>query len=224
VSVRRVFDRLVSFDEQSRNYPIRSLIGDQKLRSYTWSVNKWLDQKAEGACVGFGWAHELAARPHILNVTTADARSFYFRAQQLDEWEGENYDGTSVLAGVKAVMDLRPDVYTEYRWAFGEHDLALAVGYKGPAVIGVNWYDGMTDPQVETIKGVRQAWIRREGELYGGHCVLVNGFSTTKNAYHIHNSWGIGWGWSGGAWISREDMAQLLSEDGEACIPLRANR
>lgn len=45
-------------------YQIMSLLGGLKPpRSYTWRCSKVLDQGREGACCGFGTAHELIARP-----------------------------------------------------------------------------------------------------------------------------------------------------------------
>ena len=71
-------DRRVQFDERSRAFPIRALVGDRPRRGYTWrGDDEWypgehqlplLDQcprhgRCGGGCVGFGWALELAARP-----------------------------------------------------------------------------------------------------------------------------------------------------------------
>jgi hypothetical protein len=63
-----------------------------------------LDQGKEGACVGFAWSHELAAYPVRVEVDDEFARSkIYAEAQKIDEWPGEAYHGTSVLAGAKVV-------------------------------------------------------------------------------------------------------------------------
>ena len=105
-------DRLVEFDEKSRSFPIRELLRADEPRSYTWSLPVYLDQGYEGACVGFSWSHELAARPvEVQGVTNETARQVYFEAQRIDEWEGGAYDGaipfyegTSVLAGAKALQ------------------------------------------------------------------------------------------------------------------------
>ena len=62
----RRLDRLESFDDRSRNFPImaaRELEG-RRPRNYTWRMTgPVLNQGNEGACVGFGISHELAARP-----------------------------------------------------------------------------------------------------------------------------------------------------------------
>ncbi|HJP04610.1 MAG: hypothetical protein QGH46_04280 [Gammaproteobacteria bacterium] len=56
----RRMDRVIEFDERSRDYPLRRRA---RRRSYTWRCDKYLNQGEEGACVGFSIGHELAARP-----------------------------------------------------------------------------------------------------------------------------------------------------------------
>jgi len=208
-------DRIVHFDEKSREYPIRTLVATKKPRSYTWKVNSWLDQGSEGACVGFSWSHELAGRPkEVVGVTNLTARAVYQRAQQIDEWDGESYEGTSVLAGAKTIQEMA--YMKEYRWAFGLDDLILAVGYQGPAVLGVNWYKSMYDID-------SKGFIRVEGDLLGGHAIVCNGVSIKGQYFTLHNSWGIDWGINGECKISFDDMRRLLAEQGEACIPVIRN-
>lgn len=162
--------------------------------------------------MGFSWAHELAARPVVVpNVSNAMAMSIYRIARTLDDWPGEDYEGTSVLGGAKAVTGMHR--LKEYRWAFGEEDACLAVGYHGPGILGTNWYEGMMGPDED-------GFLRPTGNIVGGHAICVNGYSVKRNAYKVHNSWGIGWGILGEAWIHREDMATLLANDGEFCVPV----
>lgn len=210
-------DRIPEFDERSRQYPIRSLVEALPLRSYTWnSMGVVLDQGVEGACVGFSIAHELAAMPvPIANVNEVLARRIYSRAKQLDEWPGEAYSGTSVLAGMKAAVEM--GYFGEYRWAFGEADLALAIGYKGPAVLGIPWYEGMMHPDAA-------GYLRPTGTLVGGHAIMCHSISITRDRYAVHNSWGKDWGINGNAYIKRADMRALLAKQGEACIPLVRKR
>lgn len=206
------FDRLISFDERSRDFPIRTMVADKPRRSYTWAINVSLDQGNEGACVGFGWSHELAAKPAVHSVTNQTALALYHQAQTLDEWPGEAYEGTSVLAGAKAVQ--ANGFMAEYRWAFGENDLALAVGYKGPAVLGVNWKTGMDDM---TVDPAGRRWAHVTGDIRGGHCFIVHGYSKPLNAYKAWNSWGA----PSEFYISVPDMVNLLADSGEACIPVK---
>lgn len=209
----RTFDRRVRFDERSRAYPIRALFAaDIKPRSYTWACKLWLDQGSEGACTGFSLCHEAAARPvEVKGITNNTALDVYHRAQQLDEWPGENYEGSSVLGAIKAGQE--HGWYKEYRWAFSEEDLMLAVGHHGPAVLGINWYESMFDCDT-------QGRLKVSGAIAGGHAILCNGFNVKKGLYRLHNSWGRGWALDGEAFLSCADMARLLKEQGEACIPV----
>lgn len=215
--MKRVLDRRVSFDERSRNFPIRAIV-PKRPRSYTWSVGAtWLDQGTEGACVGFAWAHELIARPAIVaSVTDAFAlERIYHEARKIDEWPGENYDGTSVLAGAKVVKAM--GAMAEYRWAFGLDDLRLAIGHAGPAVLGLNWYEGMFDPD-------EQGFIRPSGSIAGGHAIVCYAVNQKQRYFKLRNSWGRDWGRAGDCFLSFDDMGRLLSEQGEACIPVGRKR
>lgn len=224
----RRLDRIPAFDQRMLAFPIQDALNSDQSKVIT---KKWetpggtpvLDQGAEGACVGFGVTNELSYYPvAIPNLDATFAReSIYWVAQEADPWPGGSYpgaspryEGTSVLYGVKAAADL--GYYQEYRWARSERELALGVGYLGPSIIGVDWYEGMFKP-------AKDGYIRISGEKVGGHCCLVIGINAKSGYYTIHNSWGPSWGKNGTAKLSRKDMATLLNANGEACIVTRRN-
>lgn len=213
----RVLDRLVSFDEQSKAYPIRTLVAGKRPRGYTWAGGPVvLDQGTEGACVGFSIAQELAARPvAIADVDAQTAFTIYRAAQMIDEWPGESYSGTSVLAGMKTLQ--ATGYYTEYRWAFSLLDLILAVGYAGPVVLGVNWREGMWDPDAD-------GTLHVDGPVAGGHAILCRGVSVSRKMFRLRNSWSDQWGLDGECFVSFDDMQKLLDDQGEAAIPVGRRR
>lgn len=211
----RKLDRIPHFDERSRNYPVRALVGATKPVAKVWPCTTWLNQGQEGACVGYSWAHELAAEPHPVKVRDQTAKTLYRAAQKLDEFPGEDYEGSSVLGGAKAVKGYA--LLTEYRWAFGLNDLVLAVGYQGPAVLGVNWYSRMFDTD-------SHGFVKVGGTLAGGHAILCLGVLPKDEYFVLHNSWGREWGQNGEARISFKDMNRLLREQGEACLPVKRRR
>lgn len=224
----RTFDRLPQPDPRNAAFPIRALVSAEQARaprSYSWRVAAQLDQGREGACVGFAWAHELAARPVIMPVDAQLARQLYFAAQARDEWSGGAYpgaqpfyEGTSVIAGAKVLHDAGH--FAEYRWAESVADLILAVGYHGPAVLGIDWHAGMLDTDPD-------GFIRPSGPVLGGHAILAYSVSVKGGFFRLHNSWGPDWGQHGVAKLSFSDAAVLLagsSAPGEACIPIARRR
>jgi hypothetical protein len=209
-------DRIVQFDEASREFPIRALVEKKRPRSHTWRLNIRLDQGTEGACVGFGITHELAAMPAEVFGLTADyARTMiYWEAQKIDGMPGgaypgakPRYEGTSVLAGLKVAQKL--GWMESYRWAFGIDDLILGVGHNGPAVLGIPWYEGMSRPDSNGV-------VKPIGKCVGGHCIMVREVNLLKEEFRLPNSWGRRWGIDGECFISFQDIARLLHEDGEA--------
>lgn len=227
-------DRIPKFDERSRNFPIRTVLSEEEpLRSFGWYCPAWLDQGQEGACVGFAWAHELAAWPAgIKGLSNKYAQEqLYWEAQKIDEWEGGSYpgaspryDGTSVLAGAKVIQNL--GFMDEYRWSFGIEETLRTIGYHGPVVIGVNWHEGMFEPDEHGL-------IHPTGSVMGGHAVLVRGVALrarlpkkkgTHSVVRIRNSWGADWGVNGDCWMLVEEFEALLKERGEVCVPVMRQR
>lgn len=221
----RVLDWVSRHDPRSLSFPIREQIGYPGIRPRTWDVGTCLNQGREGACVGFGWVGELLASPmpYRCDPDTGNsyARRTYHRAQQLDEWAGENYEGTSVLAGAKAIREAGH--MDGYRWAFGIDDVRDTVLALGPVVIGIPWHEGMYETKPSGLVDV-------SGPVVGGHCLLVYGYHPSArlrgedyrarfNIFRWRNSWGTGYGLDGNGFIRYEDLRDLLAHTGEACVP-----
>lgn len=179
-----------------------------------WQCPIVLDQGDIGACTGFSITHHAAAMPDPQRkVSNRTGLAMYKLAQKLDDIDGTDYEGSTVLGAMKAA--LKKGWITEYRWAFGENQLAQAIGYVGPVVLGINWYADMSKPRGDGL-------IYISGKLEGGHAILCNGYDHKLGLYQLHNSWGIGWGINGECLVTREAMIFLLNEHGEAAIPIKA--
>lgn len=214
-----------AFDERSKNFPVRAAIPARpKRRTKKWRNGVILDQGREGACVGFGWTAEALSTPVSVDLKrvkaeapedpTAFAHYVYNSAKKIDWWEGEDYEGTSVLAGAKVLKNL--GLVKEYRWCFRIEDVIDAILTKGPVVLGIYWYDSM----YETTDGI----LNVAGQVVGGHCITAVGFKLAKDSptgedtIILQNSWGCSWGTWGLAEIRVRDLKMLLDNDGEACV------
>lgn len=204
-------------DERDKNFLIRSILPKEIpiTRKYWYANGWWGNQLNTPMCVGYSWAHWVEDGPigHPGAAPVIPPRIIYDEAQKLDEWEGNDYDGTSVRAGAKYLQSL--GYIKEYRWAWDVQTLVDALLTLGPVVIGINWYNNMFEPN-------RDAIIKIGGGIAGGHAILVDGVSKTKQLFRLKNSWGRDWGNNGFAYISFDDMERLISEDGEVAIAVEA--
>lgn len=224
---KRILSWKPRFDERSRNYTINGMLGKAPKRvSKVWINGPILDQGQEGACVGFGWTAKTLADPFDADLSAlksgvpSDPTSFahyvYNEAKKVDDTPGENYEGTSVLAGAKTIQSL--GIVKSYSWAFSVDEVINGILSTGPVVLGINWYEGM----YEAPGGL----LKVKGKLAGGHCILAIGYrvgSTIaggKDTILLQNSWGPSWGNGGIAEITVTDLAKLLAKQGEACLPL----
>lgn len=224
---KRTFDWVSQHDPQSRKYSMRSLLKQRRIdRVETmWKEGIVLDQGSEGACVGFAWTGELLAEPEAprsqpsFNYANSLAISFYNEAKKIDEWPGESYEGTSVLAGARVMK--RFGFIGEYRWCFGVDDVRDAVISEGPVVVGIPWFDGMYDTLPDGL-------VKLNGKSTGGHAILITGYHPNKRfgnqvheVFRWRNSWGVDYGIGGSGWIKVKDLEKLLSQNGEACVPMQ---
>jgi hypothetical protein len=216
-------DRVPQWDPRNRNFPMKAIIEakEYRPRSYSWSVDPHLDQGSEGSCVGHAWAHELIARPKVVAaIDQPFARWIYKTAQNYDAWSGSDYEGTSVLAGAKVVQQRPPrmpegrGLIDEYRWVFDVDEMVRTLGYFGPLVVGIWWWSAMFKPAAD-------GTVRPTGYRAGGHALLVKAVNVKGRFFTLHNSWGDKWGVGGDCRVSFDDMAALLDDDGEACVPMR---
>jgi hypothetical protein len=181
-------------------------------------------------------AAEPSSRP---GVTNTYARNWYRRAQRLDEWPGEAYEGTSVLAG--CLVGRERKLWTGFRWAKRPAELAAGIcdDTLGPAIIGVQWSQQLYDPPAS---GLLPADVTLDPDL--GHCVLAFGYlpepelitrdlwDTLEDLDLVHaveqldepsfpllNSWGEEWAVAGCAIAPASLVQRWFRARGEFALP-----
>jgi len=201
-------------DIRDRNYLIKDKL-NIKPTSITiryWEDNEWWgDQGNTPMCVGYAWAHWIEDGPitHGGVPPIVPPQLIYSEAQKVDEWPGENYDGTSVRGAAKYLQ--KSGKIKSYLWAYDLNTLVNTVLNVSPVVVGTYWYLRMFYPD-------KNGLIKIGGPIAGGHAYVINGVDTTKKLFRIKNSWGRQWGQGGHAYISFSDMERLIKLDGEICL------
>jgi hypothetical protein len=203
--------RLVSADERDKSFPLSAVLPKQadKTKSRYWYQSYYWGEQTGPHCVAYAWTHWLKDGPVTQNKYKPNQLEMYRICQDLDEWPGNDYDGTSVRAGAKALLS--QGLIKEYRWTWQAEELAQAIIKVGPVVVGTNWYNNMSYPSASGLIGIG-------GRIVGGHAYLLNGVNLTSGLFRIKNSWGRDWGKKGNAYISFEHVQKLLNENGEACL------
>jgi len=215
----RKFDWEPNHDPKSRNF--RAVTGVMSLRtSRRWVLrNGVLDQGEEGACVGHGTINA-ASTPRmriILPDPQKTAFGMYYGSRRIDEWPGEDYDGTSVNAGCKLAVEF--GLASGYRWCFGVEEVAQVILDKSPVIIGVNYLEDMFNPSPLGLVSV-------SGAVAGGHCMCVIGFyrnglaglGINEPVFCVRQSWGTSFGAHGNIFITYDGMNKLLQDQGEAAV------
>jgi C1A family cysteine protease len=212
-------------DERDKNYPIQPKKASVLLtRRYWTTVKPVLDQGGSSECVIYAADKWLTTFP-ISNPgfkTTEERTRVYKEVQKLDEWPGENYDGTSIRAMFKWLK--AKGLCSEYRWAFALDPVIAHVLTTGPMEMGTNWYMDMFMPD-------SNGYIWPTGANAGGHGWLLKGLNTKKRnpdgsvgAARLQNSYGYGWGQGGLAWLTFGTLEQLIHEDGEAAVAIEVKK
>jgi hypothetical protein len=207
--------RKVNHDPRSRAFPAaRAPERKPVLHRRYASV---LDQGETGACTGNAMAQALNMVPlHTPGtkwLTEEDAVALYEQATRLDPFPGSyppDDTGSDGLSVCKAAQ--QRGLITKYNWAFGfEH--ALDALQLGPVLIGTHWHESMFTPD-------SQGFVHPDGDKVGGHEYVLFG-DDTKGTLTFLNSWGRSWGRSGRFYMDYPTFKALLSDQGDAAIPVR---
>lgn len=216
-------DRIPEYDERNESFLVRGALrpASQWVR-VRWTVPHVLrlDQGQEGACVGFSQIQSLEGppsryRPGSNELGVAEARKVYHLARTLDSFPDEDGEGTSVLAGCKAGVQLGH--IRKYLWCRSIQDVIQSIQSVGPIVYGTYWHKDMFDPDDHGVLHV-------SGDIVGGHAYMLDGYTPNLSimgkqygpALTVQNSWGTSWGREGRAFLLVADAKRLLQDEGEA--------
>lgn len=217
----RTFDYVPRLDERNNRYLVRDHLAATSTAD--WDTSTWwtpgpvLDQGREGACCGFAAAGEAAASPvRQPRVTDATALQLYRRAKEIDEYEGVDYDGTSVRAAL--LVGREYGWWGSFYWSKNMDELRVGLDF-GPVDIGVRWKSSMYDTDAEGV-------VDTSGFEVGWHSILITGYSprygrARKPRFRWRNSWGPSYGRNGSGYIAPDALeAELFDAGGEAGVVL----
>jgi C1A family cysteine protease len=188
------------------------------------------DQGNEGSVIGFAISYALTAVQKQSNGEEHlySARSIYVEAKRHDEWQGENYEGSSVLGGMKALTNI--GAYLEEDWPYDRLQEPLA--NRKPA-IQISGYTEIPHQRTDQIiaalasgtpvvvsltvttdfQEVDQSGkidLSDQPEIIGGHAVCLVGYNGETDEFKFANSWGAKWGDGGFGYLSRADLSEII--------------
>ena len=212
---------------------------DKLLPCYTES-GLILDQEQEGACTGFGLAAVVnyliwidAIKKHgkieclsqLKHDKQVSPKMFYNMARLYDEWEGEDYEGSSCRGAMKGWH--RHGVCTRKAWTnldelnknwsteaasnpLGAYyrinkdsvvDMQSAIHEAGAIYCSSNVHDGWW-----LRRGKHLQTIKQSSQRAGAHAFALVGYNA--DGFIVQNSWGDTWGYKGFAILSYADWVE----------------
>lgn len=190
-----------------------------------------LDQGDLGSCTGNATVGALgtgdlftalAGNPGCPSETDAAADekmavAMYSAATKLDDVRGvypPTDSGSSGVAVAKAAKNA--GLISGYTHATSL-EAALTALETRAVITGVNWYEGMDNPDSSGL-------VHVTGQVRGGHEFVLDQLDVENRLVWMTNSWSTSWGVDGRACIGWDDFGRLLSEDGDvtAFVPVSA--
>lgn len=226
---------------------LRDLMYEANLRELPFQIDNRrrvsiiLDQGKEGACTGFGLAAVVnfllcnrsdtskADKQRLQELRySASARMLYEMAKRYDEWEGENYEGSSIRGAMKGWH--RHGVCTWSDWPYDPKqpgrltpDRQLkALGRPLGAYFRVrhlhlnHMQSALNEAAIlYASASVHEGWyevdphtgkIPYRQQKAGGHAFAIVGYDA--DGFWVQNSWGPDWGLNGFCHISYDDWLE----------------
>lgn len=194
-----------------------------------------LDQGREGACTGFGLAtvaNYLIRQLNPKSTAEVSMRMLYEMARRYDEWEGENYEGSSARGAMKGWN--KHGVCLDSQWPYsaaGSPGMLTTARAHQAAQIPMGAYFRVNHKDIVAMHAaitevgilyatsqVHEGWqqvgpngkIAFSPTVIGGHAFAIVGYDA--EGFWIQNSWGPGWGFGGYGHITYEDWLENGSD------------
>lgn len=189
------------------------------------------DQGQEGATVGFSVAYSLQAaiKSKYGKVEQLSPRGIYVLARKYDEYEGDNYEGTSVTGGLKALKAV--GAYTEAQWPYKKDDPSLSIPPNIKPVYRLSKFKQLSKDVQAIVQALQNGevpiatitvtddfgTVSSDGRVvirstleHGGHSVAIVGYDPNKAEFKFANMWGNDWGLKGFGIIRDSDLKKIL--------------
>lgn len=210
--------RLHAPDARDRRFSISSVVFPHEAlpprpRQRPYNLGATLNQGSTSRCVGYSCRDKIASAPLMYHADQGPSPDeIYVGAQDNDEWEGHDYEGTSVRGAFKY---LQQRGYIEsYVWAttLASVERFVRDGY-GTCVAGTIWKEAMFQPDAK-------GFVRPEGAIVGGHAYHLFWMVPETREIWFKNSWGANWGITlharpGCFKMTYEHFEQLMADYGE---------
>lgn len=204
-----------------RNFAFRALaapsVPEGPPRTTPWYRREIYDQQATSSCTIHAEYGGLRTFSNLSSTswwfqeldTYGERVATYEESKRYDPWPGEDYEGTSSDAPCK-LLKARGRI-ERYQWFFSPEEVDFWLEHHGQVTVGTNWYYSMFYPN-------RSGTIRivdSQGNAGGHEWNLIYHDVKNRRKRGI-TSWGRTFGQYGRFWISDEDFARLMAEDGDA--------
>lgn len=200
------------------------------------------NQGKEGACTGYALVAvaEMLYWRKIASPPDLSERWAYEKAKLHDEWEGADYEGSSIRGAVKAweKVGICPEYYwpykanrpgkpkpkadvkakdfpvEKYERCMGIDNIKHAIHYRGCTIAAVNVHKGWFLAIGKDTIPFKPAYSQE-----GGHAITLVGYDDDKQIFWVKNSWGKEWGINGYAGLTYKDALVNIRDVWMASIP-----
>lgn len=204
----------------------RQLTPGARRRTLPWHLSPAipLNQGDTDACTIYFVLHALLAAPHVHAaefIAGLSPLAMLMAAKRVDEWPGEDYDGTSARAALKIFQ--QAGLIGDYLWATDEDIAKEYLATRGPLGLGSDWWTGMDTPDAH-------GYVEPTGTVRGGHEYMVRWYYNTAHKKYPDtiecvNSWGPGYGQNGIFRMKMDAFRYLwLQTNGDLVSPLEPEK
>ncbi len=207
--------RGIYHDERSKAYAFNTLeIIIKNIEHQRWI--ELLNQGMIGSCTGNAGIGGISTEPFenkdnlVYSRNEDGAIKLYQEAQKIDGVEPypKNDLGSYGISIAKALK--RDGIISEYQHTFTLNDALKALTVY-PIIVGINWYEGMYNPDPD-------GRIHLTGKIIGGHEIQGFKIDVDNGRVWFYNSWGKAWGKNGTFYLTWADFAILLAQRGDVIV------